>query len=62
MNQDENDPDLLQLKDELDPEWVNLWHKSANKKNTTKKQVTFVVISARSKILQKSLRYSKKTP
>lgn len=62
MNYEENDPDTLQLRDELDPEWVNLWHKSANKKNKTKEHVTFDVISTKKIVLQKFHRHSKKTP
>jgi hypothetical protein len=61
MNQDENDPDSLQLNDELDVEWVNLWYKSVNKKNTTKKQITFAIIPTKNSIAQKSPRYSRKT-
>lgn len=60
MELEDNDPDTLQLKDELDSEWVNLWHKSANKKNTTKKQISFAIIQTRRAILQKSSCYSKK--
>jgi hypothetical protein len=29
---EENDPDILQLKDELDTEWVKLWKTMAKKK------------------------------
>ena len=44
MNPKENDPDTLQLLDELDPEWVNLWHENKNKKEPTTKQLTFEAI------------------
>ena len=61
MELQNNDPDTLQLKDELDADWVKLWRKATNKKNTTKKQITFAAIPT-SKILQEAHRYSKKTP
>jgi hypothetical protein len=32
----ENDPDTLQLLDELDSDWVNLWRKAINKNKSFK--------------------------
>jgi hypothetical protein len=34
VNLENNDQDTLQLKDELDSEWVNLWQKAIKKKRT----------------------------
>jgi len=36
MKQTEYNPESLQFKDELDPEWVNLWHEEQKKQPTTK--------------------------
>ena len=44
MNLEENDPDTLQLLDELDPEWVKLWRKATNQKKSTTEEPTFIVI------------------
>jgi hypothetical protein len=55
-----NDPDTLQLKDELDSEWVNLWHK-ATKKKPTKTQLILDCIPSENAILKPSDYHSKKT-
>lgn len=39
MELEDNDPDTLQLKDELDTEWVKLWRQPTRKK-TIKMQLT----------------------
>lgn len=44
MNPQEKDPETLQLIDESDPEWANLWDDSKNKKEPATKQLTFDVI------------------
>lgn len=44
MRLEENDPDILQLLDELDKEWVKLWRKTARKKKSSAKDITFIVI------------------
>jgi len=44
MNSYKKDPDTLQLPEEADPEWVNLWEDRINKKEPTTKQLTFDVI------------------
>jgi hypothetical protein len=61
MNPKENDPDTLQLLDELDPEWVNLWHENNNKKEPTTKQLTFDVIPPKKETYQNAQLQSKKT-
>ena len=35
MNAKENDPDTLQLLDELDEKWVKQWRRATTKKNKT---------------------------
>jgi hypothetical protein len=60
MNLEDDDPDTLQLKDELDPEWVNLWHKATDKKRATTKQLTFDVIPPKKAIQQNSRLQPKK--
>jgi hypothetical protein len=61
MNRKENDPDTLQLRDEMDPEWVDLWHKATTKKKPTKKQVTSIVNPPKTQSRQNSQLQSKKT-
>jgi hypothetical protein len=61
MKQTEYDPELLQLKDELDQEWVNLWHEEQKKQPTTK-QLTIDCIPPENVTLQQSPHRSKKTP
>ena len=41
MNPKENDSDTMQLIEESDPEWVNLWDDCKNKKEPGTKQLTF---------------------
>ena len=43
MNLQENDPDTLQLLDELDKEWVRLWRKTALKETTANGFVHFIL-------------------
>jgi len=44
MNPQEDNIDTLQLPEESDPEWVNLWDDCKNKKDPSTKQLTFDVI------------------
>ncbi len=44
MNPEENNTDTLQLLEETDPEWVNLWDDCKNKKELSTKQLKFDVI------------------
>ena len=44
MVSEDNDPDTLQLRDELDADWVNRWCNAANKKKSTTKKITMNVI------------------
>ena len=44
MNSEEKDPNTLQLHEESDPEWVNLWDDCKNKKQPSTKQLTFDII------------------
>jgi hypothetical protein len=44
MNTNENDPDTLELPEEEDPEWVNLWENCRSKKEPIIKQLKFDVI------------------
>ena len=60
MKQTEYDSDTLQLKDELDPEWVNLWHEEQKKQSTTK-QLTIDCIPLENETPQQT-HCSKKTP
>jgi hypothetical protein len=50
MNLDENDPDTLQLRDELEPEWVNLWSNDNDKKKPSTKQLSLDVIPSKKAI------------
>jgi hypothetical protein len=45
MNPQEKDPDTLQINQDSDPEWVNLWDDCSNKKVSISKQLTFDVIA-----------------
>lgn len=40
---EENDPDTLQLLDEMNYEWVSGWRKKVNKKNAADSGLTFIV-------------------
>ena len=61
MNLEENDPDTLQLLDELDADWVKLWRRATNKKKSVTNELTFNVIPHKQTI-QRSVRLqSKKT-
>jgi hypothetical protein len=60
VNLENNDQDTLQLEDELDSKWVNLWHK-ATKKKTAKTQLTIACIPAENAILHQVQRQIKKT-
>ena len=44
MNRKENDPDALQLQDELDTDWVKLWRRATNKKRPEPNEITFDVV------------------
>jgi hypothetical protein len=44
MNPDEKDPNTLQLPEESDPEWVNIWDECKSRKESSTKQLTFDVI------------------
>jgi len=44
MNSEEKDPNTLQLYEESDPEWVNLWDDCKNKKDPSTKQLKIDVI------------------
>lgn len=44
MNPQEDNIEALQLPEESDPEWVNLWDDCKNKKDPSTKQLTFDVI------------------
>ena len=49
MSIKENDPDTLQLQDEIDEEWVKLWLKATDKK--TGKKIQFATISYQEELL-----------
>jgi hypothetical protein len=59
MNWEENDPDTLQLLDELDTDWVKLWRRATNKKKATTKELTFNVIRPQKEV-QRSIRLQSK--
>jgi len=40
MNLEENDPDTLQLRDEMDSEWVELWRRCKNKEKSITIELT----------------------
>jgi hypothetical protein len=44
MTPEENDPDTLQLLDELDADWVRRWQIAANKKKPAENESTFSVL------------------
>jgi hypothetical protein len=43
MKAKENDPDTLQIKDELDEEWVAKWKKATSKKASHTNEFTILV-------------------
>jgi len=43
MSEEENDPDTLQLLDELNVDWVRRWRKKVNKKTSITNELTFTV-------------------
>ena len=45
MNTEENDPDTLQILDELDEKWVRLWRKATSKEATQAIELTTIVFS-----------------
>jgi len=49
MDSEDNDPDTLQLKDELDTEWVKRWHNATNKKRSAPNEITINVILPKKK-------------
>jgi hypothetical protein len=60
VNLENDDQDSLQLKDELDSKWVNLWQK-ATKKKTAKTPLTIACIPAENTIVHQSRCQIKKT-
>ena len=58
----ENDPDTLQILDELDEEWVEHWLAATNKKNTETNLTTIVYPQEeiQSRIAPKKPRFSTK--
>lgn len=61
MNWEENDPDTLQLQDELDTVWVKLWRRTTIKKKPATKELLFNVIVTKKAIQQSARLQSKKT-
>ena len=61
MNWEENDPDTLQLLDELDTDWVKLWRRATNKKKSTTNELTFNVILPKKAIQPSARPQSKNT-
>jgi len=57
MNWEENDPDTLQLLDELNSDWVKRWCEVTNRKKIPKKkEITFeVILTPKKKELWKQL-------
>jgi hypothetical protein len=43
MTPEENDPDTLQLLDELDADWVRFWRSVADKKKLEEELILFVL-------------------
>ena len=52
MNTKENDPDTLQIRDELDEQWTKRWRKATSKAIPQTKGVTIIVPP------QEEIRYS----
>jgi hypothetical protein len=44
MKYEENDPETLQLQDELNTEWVKQWNKATKKKNAHQIDLTIGII------------------
>jgi hypothetical protein len=43
LNTNENDPDTLQIQDELDEKWLRNWRKAISKRNSRKNGLTVMV-------------------
>ena len=56
MITEENDPDTLQLRDELDFKWVKLWRNAAEKGNCAE-TLTFGVLQPEKVIQEKARRF-----
>lgn len=50
----ENDPDKLQLIDELDTDWVKLWRRATNQKRATTKELNIQYRSPQKAIYRSS--------
>jgi hypothetical protein len=50
LNNPENDPDCLQIKDECDKEWVNCWHKTLEDFEDT--SITFILHQNENQLLK----------
>jgi hypothetical protein len=57
MNTQEKDPDSLQITQDSDPEWVNLWDDCKNKKAPVSKQLTFDVMAKKFESKSDSLQF-----
>jgi hypothetical protein len=44
MVREENDPDTLQLLDELNLDWAQRWHKITNKNKSPKTELSLILI------------------
>ena len=56
----DNDPDTLQLSDELDTEWVKLWRRATKKKKSAQKELTLNITLAEKEIqLSAKFKYKK---
>jgi hypothetical protein len=61
MDDKENDPDTLQLKDESNAEWVKQWRKTTKKKSAPKNNIAIGVIPTKKEPQRVSKFKSKKT-
>ena len=61
MKSEENDQDRLQLKDELNTDWVKLWRKATKKKSAPKIELTMGVIPPQKRATVNLKNKSKKT-
>jgi hypothetical protein len=59
MDEKENDPDTLQLRDESNTEWVKQWRKTTKKKSAPQNDLAIGVIPSK-KELQRNLKLKSK--
>lgn len=58
---EENDPDILQLLDQMNSDWVRLWRKKVNKKISIVRELPFTVEMPEREVSNVTLNSNKKS-